>query len=83
MHPLNHVMSRKYVARSFRSLRPHSSGARLDPPTAACRGAKPLGYVAKPQTRNPKTVQRNAAGSLRVPLNSVSSIPQEWGNTGG
>jgi hypothetical protein len=28
------------------------------------------------------TVQRNAAGSLRVSLNSISSIPQEWGPGG-
>jgi len=51
-------------------------------PIGACRGAKPLGYVAKPQTRNPKTVQRSAAGSLRVSLNPIFLFPQEWGNKG-
>jgi hypothetical protein len=59
---------------------------------ATCQGvqrAKPLGYVAKPQTRNPKMVQRNAAGSLRVSLShelpAISSwliALDEWGTKG-
>jgi hypothetical protein len=58
------------------------------PPIGAGRGAKPLFY---PQDRGDQgwlnyagvtTVQRNAAGSLRVSLNPISTIPQEWGSGG-
>jgi len=57
------------LAAGFVSLYPPCNGALY--PLGRAEGLQPCGCRAKPQIRNPNTVQRNAAGSLRVSLSSL------------